>query len=244
MIPHLQFQVFHPLLGGRVGEKVGGRIAGSRAGNAPYFLEHGDHGRRIIAGPFHEFQAQVVCFLFVFPAVSQHDRSRGGLGRDSEGGSRLGPQEDPCQQGSQGRQPQLHALLRLPGNMPAHHVPDFMGHDTRQFVFAVHHEDQAAVDKDFAAGNGEGVYVRRIQDVKFIFKRLRPHGGQDSFPDPGDIIPGPGVLHNGPYLLDFLQDFLPQFPFLLGGHGRSRGGAVEERKEENRCQKSRELSEK
>ena len=157
-------------LGDRVGEEEFRRL-GVVAILAHQALEHAGHGARIVAGFLQVEQADAVGFLFVLSGEAALLLDGGGL-RTHDGGdtgvSGAGSgSNDAGEHGGHHRY--LHALLGLDaaGEVALRQVRQLVSHHRGVFAFGLGVQQQAAVDPDDAAGGGEGVDLRAVEQDEF-----------------------------------------------------------------------------
>ena len=155
-------------------------------------LKHGGHGARVVTGFLQVKNADAVSFLLILAREASlllQGRSLGAGNRSDAGIScARGCNDDPGEQRCHHRQ--LHALLgfHATGKVALGQVGQFVGHYRGIFTFGLGIEEQAAVNPDDAAGCGEGVELRAVDQDEFQAAVLHL-AGFDQFVDTGlDVV--------------------------------------------------------
>ncbi len=128
-------------------------------------LQDAGHGPRIVSGPLEVGHAELVGLQFLTARIAQ-----GGELRRGAGDLLAELAESAVAEHRAGEHLPEHAkqrvLLRFRlalGRMPRRDVADLMPHDRGQFGLVVHQVDKLAGDVDIAAGNGEGIVDRAVE---------------------------------------------------------------------------------
>ncbi|MCY1358410.1 hypothetical protein D9M69_449460 [compost metagenome] len=156
--------------GHRVGQEEFRRL-GVVAVLAHQALEHAWHGAWVVAGLFQVEDADAVGFLFVLPgeaALFLDGRRLGGHDRRHACVTGAGRRRDYA--GEHRRHDgDLHALLGLDaaGEVALRQVRQFVGQHRGVLGLGGGIEEEAAVDADDAAGGGEGVELRAVEQHEF-----------------------------------------------------------------------------
>ncbi len=124
------------------------------------------HTLGVIAGRGHQIEAHPIGFRLVLLRILDAHQDRVG-----EAG------EVPCkvpraQDSQKDRQRQLsfHPVAFLRGPVLVADVRDLVAEDAGEFVQGFHLVQQARVEEDWAAGQGEGVYLPAINDIEGVLK--------------------------------------------------------------------------
>lgn len=140
--------------------KVGHLLA---AGQHPECIHH---ALGVIAGRGHEVEAQAIGFRFVLLRILDAHQNR--VGEAGEVPSKV-PRPEDRQQDRQ-RQLSFHPVAFLRGPVLVANVRDLVPEDAGEFVQGFHLVQQARVEEDGAAGQGEGVNFSAINDIEGVFK--------------------------------------------------------------------------
>ncbi len=129
-------------------------------------LKEADHALRLNIGVVKHADAQQVGFPFRLAAELHEDAGADHLG----GGLADGRAGSASQQAAQNAETGLEETRprRLVGTVPSHNVPDLVGHDAGELVLGRCRFNQAAIDIDEPAGQGEGVNLGCIDHFKGI----------------------------------------------------------------------------